>query len=97
MTDKENRRATRRTHNSVVEIYDDSGNAIAETARLVDYSDVGACFSTPKEFAVNQLLRLRLRLLREGRLYIRARIVWAKKEANTIFYGVEFEKVHNVA
>ena len=97
MTDKENRRAPRRIHNSVVEIYDDSGNAIADTARLVDFSDIGACFSTPKVFAVGQGLRLRLRLLREGRLYIRARIVWAKPKANTVLYGVEFEKVHNVA
>ncbi len=80
MTDKENRRSPRRSHNSVVEIYDEEGNAIAEVARLVDFSEVGACFSTPKVFAVGKKLRLRLRLLREGRLYIWAKIVWSKKE-----------------
>ena len=81
----------------MVEIYDESGNSIAEVARLVDFSSVGACFSTPKVFTVNQKLRLRLRLLREGRLYIWARIVWAKKKSNTTLYGIEFDKVHDVA
>jgi len=97
MADKENRKAPRRAHNSVVEIYDEAGNAIAETARLVDYSDAGACFSTPKVFAIHQPLRLRLRLLREGRLYIRARVIWARKKSNTTHYGVNFERVHDVA
>jgi PilZ domain-containing protein len=97
MTDKEKRRAPRRRHNSVVEIFDESGNAIAEIARLVDFSEVGACFRSQKVFPVKKKLRLRLRLLREGRLYIWARIVWSKKKANTILYGIEFEKVHDVA
>jgi len=94
---KEGRRAPRHRHNSVVEIYDDSGNFIADVARLVDFSNVGACFSSPKPFLVNTRLRLRLRLLREGRLYVSGRIVWAKKRANTVLYGIEFEKVHEVA
>jgi hypothetical protein len=97
MTDKEKRRAPRNHHNSVVEIYDEKGDAIADVARLVDFSEVGACFSTPKVLALNKKLRLRLRLLREGRLYIWARIVWSKKQANTILYGIEFEKVHDVS
>src|SRR5271157_1514487 len=96
MADKEKRRAARRSHNSVVEIYDDAGRAIADVARLVDFSDVGACFSSPHVFSLNQQLRLRLRLLREGRLYIRARIIWARKKTNTNLYGIEFEKVLNV-
>jgi hypothetical protein len=97
MADKDNRRALRRRHNSVVEIYDDLGNSIAETGRLVDFSNVGACFSCQREFTVNTQLRLRLRLLREGRLYIRGRIVWVKKRTNTILYGIEFVNVHEVA
>lgn len=97
MTENDKRRAPRHTHNSVVEIYDDSGEMIAEVGRLVDFSDVGACFSTPKIFPVNKKLRLRLRLLREGRLYIQAHIVWTKKKANTNLYGIEFEKVYDVA
>ena len=97
MTDKENRRAPRKTHNSVIEIYDEVGNSIAEVARLVDFSQVGACFSSTKVFSVGEKLRLRLRLLREGRLYIRAHVVWAKKKGNTNHYGIEFEKVHDVA
>jgi hypothetical protein len=96
MTDKENRRAPRQSHNSVVEIYDDAGHSIAEVAHLVDFSNVGACFSTPKVFAIGQRIRLRLRLLREGRLYIRARIIRAEKKTNTTFYGIEFEQVHEV-
>ena len=69
MAGKEKRKAPRRSHNSVVEIYDTAGHAIAEVAHLVDFSTVGACFSTPKVFTIGQELRIRLRLLREGRLY----------------------------
>jgi hypothetical protein len=97
MAEKDKRRAARHTHNSVVEIYDESGNMIAELGRLVDFSNVGACFSTPRIFPMHKKLRLRLRLLKEGRLYIWARIVWTKKKSNTILYGIEFEKVHEVA
>jgi len=97
MADKENRRAPRRNHNSVVEIYDEEGRAIAEVAHLVDFSEVGACFSTPKLFTLHQRLRLRLRLLREGRLYIWARVVRVQKKANTNLYGIEFDTVHEVA
>jgi hypothetical protein len=96
MNGKEKRRAPRRSHNSVVEIYDESGNTIAEIARLVDFSDVGACFSSTKVFAVHQRLRLRLRLLREGRLYIWARVVRVTKKTNATLYGIEFDKVRDV-
>ena len=97
MSDKEKRRAPRTNHNSVVEIYDDGGRAIVEVGKLVDFSQVGACFSSPKSFAVGQKLRLRLRLLREGRLYISASVVRAERKANTNFYGIKFEQVHDVA
>ena len=81
MASKENRRAPRKSHNSVVEIYDDAGREIAEVAHLVDFSSAGrGTLSTPKVFAIGKKLRLRLRLLREGRLYIGARIVRVKKE-----------------
>ena len=96
MVQKENRRAGRRKHNSVVEIYNEAGDRIAEIARLVDFSEGGARFASRKDFAVNKKLRLRLRLLREGRLYIRARIVWVKKSTNTNLYGIHFEKIHDV-
>ena len=96
MPDKDKRRSPRRNHNSVVEIYDTEGNAIAEVARLVDFSEVGACFTSINLFTVGQKLRLRLRLLREGRLYIWAHIVWVKKKTNTNSYGIEFEKILDV-
>jgi hypothetical protein len=95
-TDRDKRRAPRVSHNSVVEIYDESGREIAATGRLVDFSKVGVCFSSTSQFTVNTELRLRLRILREGRLYVRGRIVWAKKQANRILYGLEFQKVHEV-
>ena len=97
MREKEMRRAPRRNHNSVVEIYDNEGNHIADVARLVDFSKVGACFASPKYFPLQTILRLRLRLLREGRLYIKGRVVRATKRANTTLYGFEFEKVYEVA
>jgi hypothetical protein len=97
LTLKEGRRSPRGRHDSVVEIYDDSGKFIADVVRLVNFSSVGACFSSPKLFAVNARLRLRLRLLREGRLNVSGRIVWAKKRVNTILYGIEFEKVLKAA
>jgi hypothetical protein len=96
MAGQDKRRAPRQSHNSVVEIYDESGDSIAEIAHLVDFSNVGACFSTPKSFKIGQKLRLRLRLLREGRLYIWAHIVRVQKKPNTVLYGIEFDKVRDV-
>lgn len=91
MPTRENRRAPRSRHNSVMEIFDDSGNLLTSIGRLVDVSMVGACFSSTKTFTKGQTFRARLRLLKEGKLDVMARVVWSRKKTNSTLYGVEFD------
>lgn len=93
----EKRRAPRKLHDSVVEIFDDAGQHITDVARLVDVSTVGASFTSTKVILKGAKLRLRLRLLQEGRLYISGRVVWVRNKVNFIQYGFAFDSVHEVA
>jgi hypothetical protein len=90
---KEKRRSPRKRHDSVLEAFDDSGNLVAGIGRLVDFSTVGACFSSTKIFEKGSKLHVRLRLLNEGPLEIVSRIVWVRRKVNTFLYGIEFDKV----
>lgn len=92
MKSRENRRAPRHRHDSVLEIFDDSGHLIMGIGRLVNFSNVGACFSATKMFTKGQKLQARLRLLKEGRIEVAARVVWVRRRTNSILYGIEFEK-----
>jgi len=40
---------------------------------------------------VGQKVAARLRVLKEGLLEIRGRIVWTRKKANAVLYGVAFK------
>ncbi|HVA65940.1 MAG TPA: PilZ domain-containing protein [Elusimicrobiota bacterium] len=91
MNSKEKRRAPRAKHDSVLEIHDGAGQVILNVARLVDVSANGACFSSTTVFPVGQEVAARLRLLKEGLLEIRGRIIWAKKKSNATLYGIAFE------
>ena len=93
MASRENRRAPRTRHDSVLEIFDASGRLIEVIGRLVDVSSVGLCFSSVRPMAVGDKIHARLRLLKEGNLAIEGRIVWTKKKINATFYGVEFDAV----
>jgi len=93
MTDKEKRRAPRARHDSVLEIYDESRRLLTGIGHLVNFSAVGACFSSTSRLVKGTRLHARLRLLSEGRLDIIARIVWTRKRTNSILYGIEFENV----
>jgi hypothetical protein len=90
---KEKRRSPRKQHDSVLEAFDDSGHLITGIGRLVDFSTVGACFSSTKSFEKNSVLHVRLRLLKEGPIEITARVVWVRRKVNLFLYGIEFEKV----
>lgn len=92
MSSRENRRAPRSRHNSVLEIFDESGQLIAAIGRLVNVSSVGACFSSTHHFEKGQKLVARLRLLKEGRLNVTAKVVWIRRKTNSVLYGIEFEK-----
>ncbi len=93
MSSKDNRRAARRKHNSVLEIYDAEGRYITGLGRLVDFSSVGVRFSSTHVLHNGDRVRARLRLLKEGVLSIVAHVVWTKKLTNTYQYGLAFDIV----
>lgn len=93
MSPSKGRAKPRAKHDSVLEIFSAAGRAAARAARLVDMSASGICFSSTEAFLVGDKIRARLRLLREGPLVIGGRVVWAKKKANAVHYGVEFDSV----
>lgn len=95
MKSNENRRAFRSSHDSVMEIFDVEGNFILGVGRLVNFSAVGACFSSSKVLARGERLRVRLRLLKEGVLEMAARVVWTAKKSNRTLYGIEFDSLKN--
>jgi hypothetical protein len=90
------RRAPRSRHNSVLEIFDTKGHVIAGIGRLVNFSMVGACFSSTEPFSKGAKINGRLRLLREGVLKISGHIVWSKKKANATLYGLAFDSLHQL-
>src|SRR5689334_12894554 len=96
MNPKEKRRAVRTRHNSVLELYDREGHFITGIGRLVNFSKVGVCFATTKVLSIGERLRARLRLLKEGTLEVSASVVWAKKQPNTILYGLAFDTVQKI-
>jgi hypothetical protein len=93
MGSKENRRAKRTAHDSVLELFDSSGQMIAGIGRLVNVSSVGVCFSCVKPLAQGEKIQGRLRLLKEGFLDIKGHVVWIRKRINATLYGVEFDNV----
>jgi hypothetical protein len=96
MSTKENRRAARSKHDSVLEIFDQDGNLIVGIGKLINFSNVGVCFSSTKLLAKGEKLRARLRLLKEGTLEVSAHIVWTKKSPNFRLYGLEFDSVQKL-
>ena len=92
----EKRRAARSKHDSVLEIFDQEGHFIVGVGRLVDFSNVGVCFSSAKMLLKGDRLRARLRLLNAGALEVSARVVWVKKKLNTKLYGLEFDSVQKL-
>ena len=92
----EKRRAPRASHDSVLEIYDSGGHLIIGIGRLVNFSNVGVCFSSTKVLAKGQKVVARIRLLKEGALEVSARVVWMKKRPNSVLYGIEFDTVQQI-
>jgi hypothetical protein len=96
MNYKEKRRAPRAKHDSVLEIYDAEGHLIIGIGRLVDFSNVGTCFSSTKVLDKGQKVTARIRLLKEGALEVSARVIWVKKKTNTNLYGIEFDSIQKI-
>jgi PilZ domain-containing protein len=96
MSTKEKRRAPRASHDSVLEIFDAEGNFILGIGRLINFSNVGVCFSSTKVLEKGQKLHARLRLLKEGALEVSARVVWVEKKSNTMLYGLEFDSIQKI-
>jgi len=86
----ENRRAKRDPHDSVLELFDDSGKLITGIGRLVNVSKTGACFSSTKTYEKGKPLRARIRTLRDGVTECAAEIVWVRKKPTVTLYGVRF-------
>jgi hypothetical protein len=96
MNPKDKRRAPRHKHDSVLELFDREGHFITGTGRLVNFSKVGICFSTTKILKMGEPLHARLRLLSEGMLEVSAKVVWIRKQPNTILYGLAFDAVQQI-
>ena len=96
MRPEEKRRAPRARHDSVLEIYDAEGHLIIGIGRLVNFSNVGVCFSSTKVLAKGQKLHARLRLLKEGALEVTAKVVWMQKKSGANLYGLEFDTVQKI-
>jgi hypothetical protein len=92
----EKRRAPRAKHDSVLEIYDAEGHLIIGIGRLVNFSNVGICFSSSKVLAKGQRVTARVRLLKEGTLEVSARVVWVEKKLQALFYGIEFDSIQKI-
>ena len=92
----EQRRAPRAKHDSVLEIYDADGHLIIGIGRLVNFSNVGVCFSSTKVLKKGQKVTARVRLLKEGTLEVMAHVVWVEKKSNSLFYGLEFESIQKI-
>src|SRR5258706_2154813 len=97
MASKEIRQASRSKHDSILEIFDTEGHLIVGIGRLVNYSNVGVCFSSTKILAKGDRLRARLRLLRDGTLEASARVVWVKKRPNSMLYGIAFDSIQKLS
>ena len=93
---QEKRRSPRASHDSVLEIYDADGHLIIGIGRLMNFSNVGICFSSSKVLEIGQQVIARMRLLKEGALEASARVVWIKKKPNTLLYGVEFDSIQKI-
>ena len=92
----DNRRSSREKHDSVLEIFDATGEHIAWTGTLVDCSDTGACFVSGRTLEVGDTVQARLRLLSRGALDISARVVWRRKAGKLNRYGIRFDSVTSV-
>jgi hypothetical protein len=86
----EKRRAARVHHDSIPELYDETGRLLEENVRLVDVSATGAQIATTATLVKGSTIRGRLRLLKEGVVSFGGRVLWAKEKENFILYGIEF-------
>lgn len=87
---RDNRRAVRDKHDSVIEILDVEGK-VAASGRLIDFSTAGASFSVGEPVVLPDAFRARLRFLDKGVVEVEARLVWTGLERNTTRYGIAFD------
>ncbi|MDA8131790.1 MAG: PilZ domain-containing protein [Elusimicrobia bacterium] len=92
---REQRRAERDRHDSVVELLGEDGRLEA-TGRLSDVSASGIAFSSDREFRKGEKVRARLRLLGRGVLDARGEVVWVRQAGGRSVYGVRFDAVTEV-
>ena len=95
MSERDNRRAPRDKHDSVIEILNAEGKFLA-SGRLTDFSTLGASFSVVNPGALPEKFRARMRFLDKGVLEVEAKVVRVRKEKNATHYGIKFDSVKNV-
>ena len=74
---------------SVLELGDPAGRFIAGTARLLNLSLGGLCFSSAMRLNEGEQIRLRLSASPERLIRIDGRIVWANQNPSESRYGLE--------
>jgi hypothetical protein len=97
MMAQENRQSSRKSDDAAVDVYDSLGKLIPGIAHLVNVSLAGACFTSSHPFKEKESLHLRVRLAKEGRFEIAARIIWSKPDESSTQYGIAFDEVKRVS
>ena len=95
MAGKDQRRAPRDKHDSVIEIFNVEGK-VAATGRLKDFSPVGASFTVGEPVVMPGKFRARLRFLDKGVIEIEAHVVRTVREKNRTHYGIKFDSYKTV-
>ncbi len=95
MDGKEKRRAPRSKHDSVIEIFNIEGKVACE-GRLIDFSRVGAAFSSGVPIVLPDRFRVRLRFLDKGVFEAEARLAWMRRQKNSTRYGIVFDSLKHI-
>jgi hypothetical protein len=76
-----------------LEIFDASGHLIEAIGRVINISDLGACFSSTLELTQGQPVRARMKLPNADWLDVLGEIVWTRRMARVTQCGIEFKSV----
>ena len=88
-------RQERAHHDSVMEVYNETGKTIAWSGKLVDFSPGGLCFSAERQLKPGEHIKARIRIFGEGIMEVSGNVAWARQENNRWLYGLKFDSLTN--
>ena len=86
------RRTIRAFSRTAIELGDGQGHFAAQTAKLVDISLEGLCFSSSLEIHSGDEIQARINSAEEGPLTIDGQVVWTRTQAHDHLYGLKIQK-----